>query len=199
MIEERNPVVVTAEFLKVAKIGLANSAKAIQALLSQSISMSVVWAGSMPVSQFGEVTGDAEGLVVGAYVRVTGDIPGHALLVFARNDALRLSDLALRLPAGTSTDLGEMEQSVVQEVANVLTSSYLTAIADYYNLPLLPDPPLMAVDMAGAIVESVLIGAGQVDKETLSIVTKFRVMDQTLNGFFLYIPENMLCVERQAA
>jgi chemotaxis protein CheC len=199
MNEDRNPVNITAEFLKVAKTGLENSAKAVRTLLSDTIVMSVVWAGSMPTSHFGDVSGNPEDLVIGAYVRVTGNIPGHALLVFSRDDAMVLSDIALGFPMGTTTELGEMEESVVQEVANVLTSSYLTAIADYYHFPLLPDPPLMAVDMAGAIVQNVLLSSGQLDQETLSIVTKFKIRNRSLNGFFLYIPETMPAAESEAA
>lgn len=199
MTEHRNPVNISAEFLNVAKTGLTNSAIAVQSLLSDSISMSVVWAGSMPTSQFGEVTGNPEAMVIGAYVGVTGNIPGHALLVFAETDAMLISDLALGLPLGTTVELGEMEQSVIQEIANVLTSSYLTAIADYYHFTLLPEPPLMAMDMAGAIVQNVLLTSGQMDQETLSIVTKFQVGSKTMNGFFLYIPEVVPTAEREAA
>ncbi len=199
MSDERNPVAITCEFLKVAKLGLANSAKAIRVLLSDAMHMDIVWAGSTQTSQFGAVCGDPEEMVIGAYVEVTGQMPGHSLLVFGQDDALILSDLALGLPMGTTTELGEMEQSVVQEIANILVSSYLTAIADYYNMPLLPEPPLMAMDMAGAIVENVILGTGQMDRETLSIVTKFRVRNKTLSGFFLYIPESTEMVEREAA
>lgn len=199
MTEQINPIIITAEFLKVAKLGLANAAKAVRILLSDSISMNVVWAGSMPMSQFGDVAGNPEDMVIGAYVRVTGNMPGHSLLVFARQDALVLSDLALCQPIGTTTELGEMEESIVQEIANILTSSYLTAIADYYHFTLLPDPPLTAIDMAGAIVQNVLLNSGQLDSETLSIVTKFRIKNKTMNGFFLYIPETIPASERQAA
>lgn len=199
MTEDRSPVAITWEFLKVAKMGLANASKAVRLLLSDAMHMDIVWAGSMQTSKFGEVCGDPEEMVIGAYVEVTGQMPGHSLLVFGQDDALILSDLAMGQPMGTATELGEMEQSIIQEVANILVSSYLTAIADYYNLPLLPEPPLMAMDMAGAIVENVILGTGQLDRETLSIVTKFRVHNKTLSGFFLYIPESTEIMERKAA
>lgn len=199
MSKHSNPVMVSSEFLKVANVGLASAANAIKTVLNDEISMDVLWVGSMPTSSFGDVSGHADDLVIGAYVRVTGDALGHALLVFSEADTYTLADLAMGLPVGTTRELGEMEQSVVQEIANILTSSYLTAIADFYHITMLPDPPLVAVDMAGAIVGNVLASSGRFEPETLSIVTQFRIRSQTMNGFFLYIPEARPVGESEAA
>lgn len=181
---------VTAGFLRLAEEGLANAARSLEILLSHRLQMDVLWVGSVPTARLSELSGNPEDLVVGAYVHVNGDLPGHALLLFPLANALKLADLALGQPVGTSCELGQMEESVVQEVANILTSSYITALADHHGIALLPDPPLTAVDMAAAMVDNVLLNSGQFEPETLGIVTRFRSASEVVDGFFLYVPES---------
>lgn len=183
-----NPIL-SKGFLNVAQEGLENAARSLEILVDGKLTMDILWAGSVPTSRLCEVTGNPEDLVIGAYVEVGGDSRGHAVLMFPKDSALHLSDLALCKPIGSSTELGAMEESVVQEVANILTSSYLTAIADHYHITLWPEPPATAVDMAAAIIDNVILCSGQFESETLSIVTRFRGHDVVMDGVFLYIPE----------
>ncbi len=68
-----------------------------------------------------------------------------------------------------------MECSVIQEIGNIVTSSYLTALSDFYQCSMLPSPPSVAIDMGAAVIDSVLLNTGRFDDETISIVTRFAV------------------------
>jgi chemotaxis protein CheC len=185
-------------FLNVAVAGINNAAASLDMLVPGRLSMDVLWAGSVPTPNLAEISGNPEDIVVGAYVGVTGEAPGHALLIFPRPSAMQLSDLILDREPGETTEIGEYEESLIQEIANILTSSYLTAIADHYGVTLLPTPPATATDMAAALIDTVLSNSGQFEPETLSIVTRFRCSDRALDGYFLYIPE-VICTDQMEA
>jgi chemotaxis protein CheC len=176
-------------FLDVAMAGVKNAGKSLEMMVPSSISMEILWAGSMPTARLSEISGNPEALVLGAYVMVTGDAPGHALLIFSRESALLLTDLVMGQPTGTTNEVGEMEESLIKEIANILTSSYLTAIGDYWHITLLPEPPLLAQDMTAALIDNVLLNSGSFEEETVSIVTRFRTESGVMDGLFLYIPE----------
>lgn len=177
-------------FLKIAKSGIASVSQSLEMMASNRLSLDILWAGSVPTPRLSEIAGDPESIVVGVYMPVNGDIPGHALVIFPVQSALLLVDLLTDQPAGTVIELNEMEISVVKEITNIITSSYISSIADYYQATLMPDPPMLAVDMAAAIVDNVLLSSGYVDAETLSIVTRFRSHLGKIDGYFLYLPEN---------
>lgn len=182
-------------FFTAAKAGVRHAADAISTMSRGQVGTEVISAGVSPTATLAEFAGEPEGLVAAVYIRVSGEIPGHALLVFPYEGALRLVDMLQNQHPHTTTRLDEMAESVLQEAANILTGAYLRALSDFFGLVLLPSPPNLAVDMAAAVVDSVLLSTSGVDEETISIVTKFTGHNQSMKGFFLYIPEASLAAD----
>ena len=180
---------VLRSFLTAARAGVKKASIAVDQMSASAVRMDVISAGIAPTSTLAEIAGNPEDIVVGVYIGVTGDIPGHSLLVFSCDSALPLVDMILGQQVGTACEIGDMEKSVIQEIGNIVTSSYLNALSDFYSCCLMPSPPSVAVDMASAVVDSVLINTGHFDEDTVSIVTRFAGKDLSLRGFFLYIPE----------
>lgn len=178
-----------SDFHTAARSGVKKAAEAVSMMSSSALRLDVISAGVAPTARLSEIAGNPEDLVAGVYITVEGELPGHALLVFPYESALSLVDILMSKPSGTTKRLGEMEESVIQEIGNIVTSSYLTALSDFYRCSLLPSPPSVAVDMAAAVIDSVLLNTGRFDEDTISIVTKFAGVRKSLRGFFLYIPE----------
>src|SRR5918999_1705114 len=80
------------------------------------------------------------------------DLPGRTLLVFPQPTAVRLAELMLRRPVGSSRGLGELEQSAIKEAGNILSGQYMNALSEFMGLMLLPSPPSLAVDMSSAVL-----------------------------------------------
>ncbi|MHB0912677.1 MAG: chemotaxis protein CheC [Armatimonadota bacterium] len=196
MVKRTNPIAGKG-FLAVAEAGHNNAAESLKQMANGCLDVDILWAGSVPTPRLSEISGHPEDFVIGAYVRVNGEAPGHALMLFSVESAAKLADLVLGYSVGTTTELGEMEQSLLQELGNILTASYLTALGDHYKVTMLPDPPLLAMDMAASMVENVLANSGQFEKETLAIVTRFRGLKEMMDGVFLYIPETVSIAEAE--
>ncbi len=188
-----------SNFLTVAKLGVKKAGESLKTMSASAIRLEVISAGIAPTARLSEVAGNPEDLMVGIYIGVTGEMPGHALLVFPYASALLLVDMITGCPVGSTKHVDEMEQSVLQEVGNILTSSYLNAFSDFYKCSLLPSPPSFAVDMAAAVIDSVLLNTGCFEEDTISVVTKFAGVKGSLRGFFMYIPEVMTTIREEAA
>ena len=70
-----------------------------------------------------------------------GDIPGDVCMIFPRRDALLIADLLLNRPRGETFIMAEVEASVLREVANIMTGSFLTALSIATDLTFLPSVP----------------------------------------------------------
>jgi len=180
-----------SEFHNVARLGVKKASEAINTLSSSALKLDVISAGVAPTARLSEIAGNPEDLVAGIYITVSGNLPGHALLIFPYESALTLVDILLSRPMGSTKSLGEMEESVIQEVGNIVTSSYLTVLSNFYQCTMLPSPPSLAVDMAAAVIDSMLLNTGKFDEDTICIVTKFTGIRKSLRGFFLYVPERI--------
>ena len=139
-----------------------------------------------------DLIGGAEAMTVAVYLRVSGCATGHMLLVFQPETAFELVDMLLDLAPGTTTDLGDMERSAIGEMGNIMGSFFLNALADSTNLPLMPSPPAVMMDMAGSILNSALVEIFMVSEDLLVVDTVFGTKDRQLNGTFLMMPSEDL-------
>lgn len=176
---------------EVATIGAGHAATALSQLTDRRIMISVpqvrrVSYGEVPamVSLFGDH-------VAVVSMRMLGDLTGRALLVFGEADATRLCDLILRRPIGPRRALGELEQSGLKEVGNIVTSAYLTALSNFMGMMLLPSVPALTIGPTeDAIASTVDPNESQTDL-VFCVDTAFHAggTDSPLSGAFLLMPD----------
>lgn len=176
---------------EVATIGAGHAATALSQLTDRRIMISVPQVRRV---SYGEVP--AMVLLFGDHVavvsmRMLGDLTGRALLVFGESDATRLCDLILRRPIGPRRALGELEQSGLKEVGNIVTSAYLTALSNFMGMMLLPSVPSLTIGpTADAIASTVDPNESQSDL-VFCVDTAFQAdgADSPLSGAFLLMPD----------
>src|SRR3954467_5705465 len=96
---------------EVANIGASHAATALSQMIGGTIMISVP---TINVSRLEEVPPQIsapEELVAAVLMHMLGDLTGRTLLVFPKPTAVRLAELMMRRPQGSSEELGEMEQS----------------------------------------------------------------------------------------
>lgn len=173
---------------EIGNIGAGNAATALATMLGRRIQMSVPRAGVLPIDQIPQLVGDEEEPVVCVDFEVSGSAPGKIIFLLTQESALKLVDLLMGLPAGTTVSLDEMGRSVIMEAGNILTGSFLTAFADFCRLQLIPSVPAIAHDMLGAVLSSAFLEAGYFSERALVTETDFYDEEVSLNGHFFFIP-----------
>ncbi|MGE5557392.1 MAG: chemotaxis protein CheC [Bacillota bacterium] len=175
---------------EVGNIGAGNAATVFSQLLGKKVTMTVPNVYILPLNKVAEVIGGADHLIVGIYLKVFGDAPGNILFTFSQESAGFLSEILTKKTSYSSAALTEeMQKSALQEFGNILTSAYLNALSTFTNLIMLPSVPALARDMAGAILDIVLIRLGQAGDYALVIETTFNAEGNQINGHFFLIPE----------
>jgi chemotaxis protein CheC len=104
---------------------------------------------------------------------------------------MRLSELMLRRPQGSSKGLGEIEQSAIKEAGNILSGAYMNALSDFMGMMLLPSPPSLAVDMSQAVLSTAYVQFGSDRDYVFCVESEFYLkdIDEHLHGFFLLLPD----------
>ena len=82
-----------------------------------------------------------------------------------------------------------MDESALMEVGNILAGSYLNAFYSFTGISMLPSVPALAVDMAGAILNAVLVQLGEMGDHALLIETNFVADDRSIKGHFFLVPD----------
>jgi len=111
------------------------------------------------------LAGDPESVVLSSHVTFHGDAEGQLMILFRPDSAERLAAfLAPDLFQGLRPEeVPSLLESLLLEVANVVGSSVLNAVADGAGITISPTPPILVRDMAGAILGSALTYTGVSD------------------------------------
>ncbi|MBU3155054.1 chemotaxis protein CheC [Clostridium estertheticum] len=169
---------------EVGNIGAGNAATALSELLNEKVDMSVPAVNIIPFDDiFSSI--DVEVVVIGVVVRVLGDIPGNILFTLEKDVALRIISGLVGKEQEQITELGN---SALCEIGNIISSSFMNAIAELTKLEVRPSVPAVALDMMAAILSTTFIESGQFDEYVLDLETNFLQENEKIRGHFYYIP-----------
>jgi len=176
---------------EVANIGAGHAATALSQMTGGTIMISVPQLNIAPLEEVPTQIAGPEEPVAAVLMHMLGDLTGRTLLVFPKQTAIRLSELMLRRPAGSSKDLGELEQSAIKEAGNILSGAYMNALSDFMGLMLLPSPPSLAIDMSSAVLTTAYLQFGSDRDYVFCVESEFYMkdLDEHLRGFFLLLPD----------
>lgn len=174
---------------EIGNIGAGNATTALAQMLQRKVDMKVPKAALLEFRDLGETIGGEETIMAGVYMVVEGDIRGSMMFLLEKESARHLADQMLGgFSDPNAEDFGEMEKSVLQEIGNIMTGSYLNSLADLTGLKIFPSTPEIAIDMAGAILSVPAIEFGLLGDRILMIQTRF-TDDMDIDGFFILVPD----------
>ena len=173
---------------EVGNIGAGNAATAFSEVLNRKIEIDVPSVEIIPLEEVSTITGSEEDHVAGVLFRVCGEAPGTILFVFPSTTIKYLVEVVMDKKIEPE-EMGEVETSLLKELGNILSGSYLRSIGDMTNLEMNQSVPGFSYDMAGAILSSTMISASSTGENVLLIETEFMDGEEKIEGYFFFIPQ----------
>ena len=168
--------------------GITKSLTGLSQMVGQELIVNSMEMKEYLISETPDLLGGAENIVVGTYLSISGDAEGHLVLVHQPKIAFDLIDIQLGQEPGTTTNMAEMERSVIGEIGNITASFFLGAIADATGLLLMPSPPAVMVDMAGAILGVAITNLMLQQDTALVAKSTFGTASREIDGTFIILP-----------
>jgi chemotaxis protein CheC len=176
---------------EIANIGAGHAATALSTMTGDRIMISVPTLNVAPLEEAVARIAAPEDPIAAVLMHMLGDLTGRTLLVFPQRVAVRLAELMLRRPPGSSNGMGTIEQSAIKEAGNILSGAYMNALSDFMGIMLLPSPPSLAVDMTSAVLTTAYLQFGTDNDFVFCVESEFHIKDsdEHLRGFFLLLPD----------
>ena len=176
---------------EVANMGAGHAATALSQMTGATIMISVPTIQVARLEDLPPELGPAEQPVAGVVMDMLGDLTGRTLLVFPKATVMRMAEMMLRRPHGSSVALGELERSAIKEAGNILSGAYMNALSDFMGMVLLPSPPTLAVDASTAVLSREFLRIGSQAEQVFVVETEFTMQElgERLRGFFLLMPD----------
>ncbi len=157
------------------------------ALLGHPVHLAVSELRTLPTRDLAMLTEGTDAVVGGARFEITGEGRGQMMIVFPLPTLARMLEVLLGRPRAGS-DLGPAEQSAVQEVANIVVSSFLNGLSELLNKRLLPTPPRFQYGSMRELVHGVVDALGPAAQTALVVQAVFKDEGGQVLGRFFVVP-----------
>jgi chemotaxis protein CheC len=176
---------------ELSNIGMGHAATALSQMIGQTVRLSVPNITVSEISRVPDYLGGAEKLMAGVILEILGDARGSIMLLFPQESANHLLDSLLGSRSKVH-GMNEMAISALKEVGNIFASAYLSALGSLLNITLIPSVPRLAYDMAGAVIDYMLIELSQNGDLALMVETVFSGdpgQEHAIKGHFFLLPD----------
>lgn len=173
---------------EIGNIGAGNATTALSQLINAKIDMNVPKVEMLTFAELAEIIGGAETLVAGILLNLEGDIEGSMLFILENSAAKLFVQQLMGCGTSNENEFSEMEMSALQEIGNIISGAYLSAISGMTNLTINVSVPSLAFDMAGAILSVPAIEFGKLGDKALLIESLFKDLEVDITGYFILIP-----------
>ena len=178
---------------EIGNIGAGNATTALSKMLNMKMDMSVPNVALVPFTDISSIIGQEDQTVVGILLGIEGDIDGMMMFIFDTKSAYHLVNTLMMRDANENDDrslkdFSEMEMSALNEIGNIVSGSYLSALSGLTGMKMVSSVPALSIDMLGALLSVPAIEFGKYGDKLLMIQSEFGE-DDFVTGYFLLIPE----------
>ncbi|HHY45481.1 MAG TPA: hypothetical protein GX512_07220 [Firmicutes bacterium] len=151
-----------SRFHELAVLGLERARAVLSAYTGRPLRLAAVRSDYVELNRVPFLSGPPEQVVLSSYVTFGGDIEGQLLIFFRPESVEKLASLLAPHvfgPLGGQRSAALLD-SLIGEIANVVGSAVLNEVADGFNIKIVPVPPVIVREMAGAVISTATAYAG---------------------------------------
>ncbi|MEM3731129.1 MAG: chemotaxis protein CheC [Candidatus Bathyarchaeia archaeon] len=177
--------------LELGSMGAGNAATSLSQILQQPISIEVPKIHTFPAHLIPKFYEMHERPTTALFVQLNEESECDILLLFDREDAKKIAAI-MTMSASADEVTPEMEASAIEELANILIGSFLSAISDFTGIRLMATPPQRVVDSFDAIIDNFLVKQALVSDEVIIFDTRFKREEEKASCILMVFPSKEL-------
>ncbi len=174
---------------EIGSVGTGNAATALSQILGREVHITLPEVRIMGYNEAIEWIGGPESVTAGVLVKMGGQINGIMLSV----QKLPFVNLVLESMLGKTVDsyegLGELEQSALVEIGNIMISTFINAFSGLCGVSIDLTVPAFALDMQGAILTVPMAEYGGMSDYLMTIGGNFVYNGQQVPCHLLLSPD----------
>ena len=173
---------------EICSIAAAQAASALSNLMNVGVVMSVPDLHVLPIKDVPGIFGEMDASTVGVIIPFHGDVQGNILFLFPDEGAGELTRALFPDGGGESRDLVD---SALMEIGNILSGVFLTLLSRISGRIILNLPPILARDMAGALLDTTLAEAGAASDRIMVLSSSLKDGSGNRLANVVIIPDSM--------
>jgi two-component system, chemotaxis family, sensor kinase CheA len=184
------------ELRELGNIGASHAATTLSTILNTLISIRVPEIILVQLQNLRYYLDDTAAAMVVFQIQgqIAGD--GYIILHIPKDSIIRLTSIMLG-QAATDREIDDMDQSALNEIGNIMTSSFLDACATLLSIIMIPSPPSMVIDMPHAALQTI-IATQEIDENVDEVVlfkTELLCAEHQITANIILLPSKGLLAE----
>lgn len=156
-----------------ASIGMGHASIALEQLLNKRINIDLPKIEHIKVDALTNIFPEND-ILFGVIINILGNIKGKVLYLFRKNDWEKILNL-LHNNNDDITVTEDLKVSMMKEVANILTASYVSSLSKFASISIIPALPHLAMDTANSIFD--LAAMDEDEMHVILLRSKLRIQD----------------------
>ena len=174
---------------EIANIGSGNAASSLSRMLGHMVNISIPHIGIKGFNEATELLGGADTIMVGTLLMLTGGINGMIMYLLPIEVVCDLVNMLMFTEIKSHDEIDEMGYSVINEVSNIMSASFVTAIAEMTDMMIDISPPEAALDMLGSIMSVPSIYFAKMSDTLLLIQNELEIEGKKSSANVLLMPD----------
>ena len=174
---------------EIANIGSGNAASSLSRMLGHPVNISIPHIGILGFNEAYDALGGPEAIMVGTLLMLTEGMNGMMMFLMPIEVVCDLVNMLMFTDIKSHDEIDEMGYSVINEVSNIMSASFVTAIADMTDIPIDISPPEAALDMLGSIMSVPSIYFAKMSDTLLLIQNELEIDGKTTSASILMLPD----------
>jgi len=174
---------------EIANIGSGNAASSLSRMLGVPVNIAIPDIGIHGFNETTEMLGGPETVMVGTLLMLSGEMSGMMMFLLPIEVVCDLVNMLMFTDIKSHDEIDEMGYSVINEVSNIMSASFVTAIADMTEIPIDISPPEAALDMLGSIMSVPSIYFAKMSDTLLLIQNELEIEGKKAKTSVLMLPD----------
>lgn len=174
---------------EVGSIGTGNAASALSSLLGTQVRMVLPQVTVLDFNAALSTVGNPESIVAAVMVNMGDEIDGIMLFILKPDLTRDIIGRLLNRPFTEYSQLSQMDISALNEVGNIMISSYVNALSTLAGVKISLSVPEIAVNMLGGILSVPMAEFGYQTDRLMMIRGKFIIDEKELDSDLIMLPD----------
>ena len=174
---------------EIANIGSGNAASSLSKMLGNPVNIAIPHIGIEGFNETYDALGGPEAVMVGTLLTISQGLDGMIMYLLPIELACDLVNMLCFTDIKSYDEIDDMGFSAIQEVANIMTATFVSAISEMMGMPIDISPPSATVDMLGSIMSVPSIYFATVSDTLLLVQNQLEIAGRTTNASVLLLPD----------
>ena len=174
---------------EIANIGSGNAASSLSRMIGQSVDIHIPDIGIKGFNEAIEFLGGSEAIMVGTLLFLSGGLSGMMMFLLPVEVVCDLVNMLMFTDISSHEDIDEMGYSVINECSNIMSASFVTAVAEMTDLLIDISPPEATLDMLGSIMSVPSIYFADIGDSLLLMKNDMEIGGKKTSANVLLLPD----------